>query len=179
MTRIWTKLQRLAARFGNERGATAVEFALVAAPLVALTLAGVQTAIIYFFDQTLQTATEKSARSLMTGNAQLAGMTQTQFLNLVCTNAPVFTCANLMVDVESASSFSSISTTPLTPTYNAQGQVTNTWGYSPGGPGDIVIVRVMYNWPVVGGPLSLNLANQANGDYLIQATSVFKNEPYQ
>ena len=37
----------------------------------------------------------------------------------------------------------------------------------------------MYNWPVVGGPLLPGLANQANGDRLLVATAVFKNEPYQ
>jgi hypothetical protein len=57
--------------------------------------------------------------------------------------------------------------------------VTNSFAYSPGGPGDIVIMRVMYAWPVVGGPLGLNLANQPDGSHLMLATAVFKNEPYQ
>jgi Flp pilus assembly protein TadG len=161
-------------------GAAAVEFALLAVPLLALIFASLQTAVIFFADQSLQTVAQQSARQLMTGNAQLASMTQAQFATAVCNNAPsFFNCANLMVDVESSGSFSSVSTTPLTVTYNAQGAVTNTWSYSPGAAGDIVIARVMYNWPVFGGPLALGLANQSNGDHLLVATVVFKNEPYE
>jgi hypothetical protein len=111
-----------------------------------------------------------------------AGMTQTQFQTAVtnaCTAAGApLNCSSIMVDVESATAYSSASTAPLTPTYNASGQVTNTWAYSPGGPGDIVVLRLMYNWPVVAGPLLPGLANQSNGDRLLVATSVFKNEPY-
>jgi Flp pilus assembly protein TadG len=151
---------------------------MIMAPLIAVILASLQTAIIFFEGQALQTATERTARQLMTGSAQTASTTQTQFKSAVCAMATSFTCNNLMVDVQSASSFTSISTSPLTPTYNSSGAATNSWSYSPGGPGDIVIVRVMYDWPVVGGPLALNLANQSNGTYLLVATVVFKNEPY-
>lgn len=151
----------------------------MAVPLVALILAALQTAIIMFYDQALQTATEKSARQLMTGSVQSSALSQAAFKSLVCANAPLFQCSGLMVDVQSASSFSSISTTPLTLTYNGSGAVTNSWSYSPGGAGDIVILRVMYDWPVVGGPLVLNLADQANGAHLMVGTAVIKNEPYQ
>ena len=163
----------------DDGGAAAVEFAMVAIPFLFLILASLQIATIFFFDQALQTLTQKSARDLMTGNAQLANLTQSQFQTVVCNDAPsFFNCSNLMVDVESASAYSSISTTPLTLTYNAQGQVTNTWSYSPGNPGDIVILRVMYNWPVFGGPMMLGLVNQPNNNHLLIGTAVFKNEPY-
>jgi Flp pilus assembly protein TadG len=162
----------------HKDGAAALEFAMVAAPLIAIILASLQTAVVVFEDQALQTVAEQSARQLMTGKAQLASMTQTQFKNVVCGFATTFTCSKLMVDVQSGSQFSSINTTTLTPTYNGSGTVTNTWSYSPGNPGDIVIMRVMYNWPVVGGPLGFKLANQPNNNYLLVATAVFKNEPY-
>jgi Flp pilus assembly protein TadG len=168
------------ARFsGDTAGATAVEFAIVAVPFLSLILVSLQTATIFFFDGALQTAAQKSARELMTGSAQLSKLTQAQFKSAVCANAPNFQCANIMVDVQSASAFSNISTTPLTLTYNAGGAVTNTWNYSPGNPGDVVILRVLYNWPVAGGPLAFGLANQANGDHLLVGTAVVKDEPYQ
>jgi len=56
--------------------------------------------------------------------------------------------------------------------------VTNQWSYSPGNPGDIVVVQVMYQWPVVLGPLGFNLSNVGNGNRLLVSTAVFKNEPY-
>jgi Flp pilus assembly protein TadG len=164
----------------SRRGATAVEFALIAAPLIAIILAALQTAIVFFFDQALQSATQKTARQLMTGSAQTANMTQTQFNTALCGNLPsLFQCGKLMIDVQSASSFPNLNTGNLNLTYNAQNQVTNNFAYSPGGPGDIVIVRALYRWPVVGGPLGLNLSNQPDGSHLLIGTAVFKNEPYQ
>ena len=43
--------------------------------------------------------------------------------------------------------------------------------------GDIVVVRVMYLWPVFIGPLGFNLANHSNGSRLIMASAAFQNEP--
>ena len=161
-------------------GATAVEFAFVAVPLIALIFAALQTATILFLDQAIQTVAEQSGRQLMTGTAQQANLSQSQFQQLVCNNLPpVFQCSNIIIDVQSGPSFSSINTAPLTVTYDGKGAVTNNWSYNPGNPGDIVIMRVMYNWTVVDGPLHLGLATQANGTALLVGTAVFKNEPYQ
>lgn len=152
---------------------------MLVTPLVGIILASLQTAIIFAYDEALQSVTLKAARQLMTGTAQTSGLTQAQFTNAVCGYAsPVFTCSNIMVDVESGSTFSAIATAPLSLTYNASGVATNTWKYSPGNAGDIVIVRVMYNWPVIAAPLMPGLANQSNGSRLLVGTAVFKNEPY-
>ena len=164
----------------DQQGATAVEFALVALPLLSVILFLLQLAIVFFFDQALQTLTMQAARLLKVGSAQQQGMTQTQFRNAVCTLAPtVFRCPNLMIDVEASTNFSSVNTTAPTPTYSQSGTVTNTWNYNPGGPGSIVIIRVMYDWPVFGGPLAQPLINQPNQTHLLVGTVVIKNEPYQ
>jgi hypothetical protein len=39
------------------------------------------------------------------------------------------------------------------------------------------VVRVMYQWPVFGGPLGFNLSNLPNGNRLIMAAAAFQNEP--
>src|ERR1035441_7350248 len=134
-------------RFSKDAtGAVAAEFALIVVPLFALIVVSLQTAAIFFFDGALQTAAEKSARQLMTGSAQLSNLTQAQFKSAFCGNMPnFFQCANLMVDVQSAPTFSNLNTVPLTLTYNVAGAVTNTWNYNPGNPGDIVILRALYN----------------------------------
>ena len=59
------------------------------------------------------------------------------------------------------------------------GNVSNTWSYTTGSAGDIVIVRVMYLWPIATGPLGFNLGNQGSSNKrLLVATSVAKSEPY-
>jgi hypothetical protein len=114
----------------------------------------------------------------MTGQAQNGGMTAAQFGQLVCNPVSTFfDCANLMVDVESAGTFSAVNTGPPTLTYGANGQVTNQWSWSPGGPGQVVVVKAMYDWPVFG-PSILGLADQPDGGHLLIAVTVFKNEPF-
>jgi hypothetical protein len=39
------------------------------------------------------------------------------------------------------------------------------------------VVRVMYQWPVFGGPLGFTLSNLSNGNRLIMASAAFQNEP--
>lgn len=172
-------VQRLRRFRRDESAATAVEFAILFTPLVFLILASLQLSIIFFAGQCLQSAAITSGRQLMTGSAQQSGLTQAQFKTVVCNNSPMlFTCSNIMVDVESGTSFSGTSTSAPTLTYNAHGNVTNSFNYSTGGPGDIVVLHVMYNWPVIAAPLLPGLADQSNGDRLLVATSVFKVEPY-
>ena len=171
---------RLRSLVRDRRGATAVEFALLITPLMALILGSLQLALIFFAGDALQSVATTASRQLMVGSAQKGGMTQAQFHTAVCAHTPAFLpCSGLMVDVQSAGSYSSVSTTPITVTYDAKGNPTNAWSYSPGAPGDIVIVRVMYDWPVIGGPLAPGLANQSNGTHLLVGTTVLKNEPYQ
>jgi hypothetical protein len=83
-----------------------------------------------------------------------------------------------MIDVEVASSWSAANTGLPNLTFDSSGNVSNIWQFNPGNPGDIVIVRVMYQWPVFMGPLGFSLANLSNGNRLIMASTAFQNEAY-
>jgi Flp pilus assembly protein TadG len=162
-----------------ESGVTVVEFALVAAPFLAMLVAMFQAALVFFAGRVLDETTEAATRYIMTGQAQSSGMTQSTFATWVCEQTfALFNCNNFMINVQNYASFSAANTTTPTLTFNAQGQVTNTWNYNPGNPGDIVVVQVMYQWPVVLGPLGFNLSNLSNGNRLLASTIAFKNEPF-
>lgn len=164
---------------GCTRAATAVEFAIIAAPFIALLVAVLQTALVFFASRVLDETAEQASRYIFTGQAQTAGMTQTQFANFLCQkSSTLFTCSNFMINVQNYSSFASANTSTPTLTFDSSGAVTNQWAWSPGSPGDIVIVQVMYQWPVMMGPLGFNLANLANGNRLLVSTVAFKSEPY-
>jgi len=162
----------------HQDGATAVEFAMVAAPFLAMIFAIIETALVFFAGQALETAGADSARLIMTGQAQTQGFDQTAFKNAVCGKIyGLFDCAaGLYVDVKNYSSFAAISTgLPI----DANGVLqTGTFGYQPGGPGDIVVVRLMYQWPVYVSLLGLNLADSAGSKRLLMSTIAFRNEPY-
>ncbi len=174
------RLLRPCARLArSESAATVVEFALVAAPFLALLVALIQSALVFLAGRELDQVVSQSSRYIMTGQAQTANMTQAQFKTYVCNNtSALFTCSNFMINVQNYSDFSSASTAAPTLTFGAQGQVTNTWTFSPGGPGNIVVVQVMYQWPIVLGPLGFNLSNLSNGNRLLMSTAAFRNEPY-
>lgn len=163
----------------DQNGATAVEFALIGAPFIALLVALIQTFLVFFAQQLLETVVIQSSRSILTGQAQGQSLNQSQFANVVCSNVAIlFNCGNLMIDVQVAGAWTSANAGAPTLTFNGSGNVTNTWQFNPGNPGDIVVVRVMYQWPVFLGPLGFNLANLPNGNRLIMASTAFKNEAF-
>lgn len=167
------RLRRFAA---STAAATAVEFALVAAPFCALLIATLQTALVFFAQQVLQTATTESARLVMTGQAQNSNLTAAQFQQDVCGYAPVlFTCSDLYVNVQTFTSFSTMS--QMSPLQGGQFK-SNLMNYNTGGPGDVVLLQVFYQWPIVLGPLGFNLSNMNGNNRLLVGTAVFRNEPY-
>jgi Flp pilus assembly protein TadG len=163
----------------REDGAAAVEFALVAAPFLALLFAIMESALIFFASQTLETAVADSSRLILTGQAQGQGFDLTAFQQAVCQRtAAMFTCGNIMIDVRTSSSFSATNTSlPV----DQNGNLQNNFTYSPGSPGDIVVVRLMYQWPVYVSLFGLakSLSNMAGSTDLMMATAAFRNEPYQ
>ena len=159
----------------QEDGATAVEFGLLALPFFALMFAIIETALVFFAGQTLETATADASRLIMTGQAQTtAGFDQAKFKESVCSRIyGLFDCANgVKIDVRTAATFSAAN---LSKPLDANGNLMNDLMYSPGNAGDIVIVRVMYQWPIYVALLS----NMAGGKRLLMATASFRNEPYQ
>jgi len=159
-------------------GAAAVEFGLVAAPFLALVFAIMETALVFFAGQTLETAASDSARLIMTGQAQTQGFDQAKFKTEVCKRVfGLFNCAaGMQVDVRTYNSFADIDASkPI----DANGNLKNDFTYNPGGPGQIVVVRLMYQYPVYVSLLGLNLADMAGGKRLLMSTSAFRNEPFQ
>src|SRR5215471_12195227 len=97
----------------QQDGAVAVEFGLVAAPFLALVLAIMETAIIFFAGQALETAVADSSRLIMTGQAQTGSYSAAQFKNAVCAKIfGLFDCQNgVYVDVQKFSSFANVTNT--------------------------------------------------------------------
>jgi Flp pilus assembly protein TadG len=162
----------------REDGHAALEFAVVAAPFLALLFAILETALLFLANQTLETAAQNSGRLILTGQAQNQGYGMASFQQAVCTSlASFFNCNNILIDVRTASTFSAADTS--LPVQN--GQLQNNFTYSPGNAGDIVVVRLMYQWPVYVSLLGLSnsLSNISGNNHLLMATASFRNEPYQ
>jgi len=160
----------------DKRGVAVVEFGLIVIPLIAIILAVVQMCVTLFIQQTLETATEKAARLIMTGQNREANTSRANFKTLVCSKLPsLVPCSDVMVDVAAYSTVSAVDTATPTITYQ-NGTPNNSWSYDPGEDGEIVRLRVLYLAPSAYGPLNFTLANQPNGKRLMLATMIFKNE---
>jgi Flp pilus assembly protein TadG len=161
----------------NRRGSTAVEFALVAPVFFALLFAIIEIAMVFFASQVLETITQDSARTIMTGQAQNASLTQSQFKTAVCARIGVlFDCANgIYIDVQNYPSFGNVA---ISDPIDGSKNFVNNMSYNPGGPGDIVVVRLFYQWPLFVTGLGFNVANLNGSKRLLSATAAFRNEPY-
>ena len=171
-------------RFRRGRGGSAaVEFALVAPVFFALLFAIIESAMMFFATQVLETVTQNSARQILTGQAQTASLTEAQFLStVVCPTGSVasmlFSCLppSFYIDVESYSQFSSV---VMSSQIDGSGNfITSNLGYNPGGPGDIVVVRMFYKWPLFVTGLGYNVSNLSGNQRLLYGTAAFQNEPY-
>jgi len=162
--------------------ATAVEFAIIAPAFLATLIAVLQTCVFMFAQAVLQNAATEAGRYFLTGQAQNNNCTATQIINGGCSTlagvcpAALFNCSNMYLVVQNYSSFSSASTSPPA-MYNGSTPITS-YTYAPGTPGDIMVVQLIYAWPVVGGPLGFTLANLPNGSAEMVGVSAFRVEPY-
>jgi Flp pilus assembly protein TadG len=173
-----SRMSRLLCRFVRQRRAsTTLEFGLVAAPFIALTVGILQTAVVFFAGQALETGAATASRLIMTGEAQTQGWNATQFKQQVCAAiSGILNCASsVYVDVQDCTSFAACNLSlPISSgTFNA-----SSLGYNPGGPGDKIRVRLYYQYPAYMNLLGFSLSNLSGGYDLLAATAVFQNEPY-
>lgn len=172
----------------KNRGATAVEFALIATPFVFMIFALIETMLVFFTQTTLEAAVAEESRKIRTGQAQstAAPISQTQFKANVCNRLyGLADCTNrLFVLVEA---FSAVPTGPLAQPWTDGSLVPGSAAdepYQASTSGQMVIVRSFYVWPLLTPGLSNALSNYSGGAYgsynrMLVATSAFRNEPYE
>jgi Flp pilus assembly protein TadG len=162
-------------RFRRDRnGSVAIQFAMIAIPFFMMIFAIMEICMIFFATQVLETATHDAARLIMTGQAQMAGMSATQFKADLCTRlVGLFDCPSVDVDVKSYPTFANISlNNPI-----SGGSYSNPTTFQPGSAGQIVVVRTFYQWPLFVTNLGYNPGNLNNKKRLLVSTASFRNEP--
>ena len=161
----------------QEDGTAAVEFGMVAMPFLALVFAIIETALVFFANQVLETAASDGARLIMTGQAQEQGLSKDTFKEYVCSRVyGLVNCtAGVHVDVQTVTSFASAN---LTKPLNGDNELdTSGFKYEPGDAEQIVVVRLVYQWPTYVA--MLGLSNMAGNNRLMMATAAFRNEPFK
>ena len=178
----------------NREGSAAVEFMLIAPLFFALLFAVIETALMFFASQILETVAQDSARAIKTGQAQSGATcggspcTAATFKTYVCSRIPaILTCNNISVDVQNYPSFANIT---ITNPIDANGNLNSgNFGYNPGASSacsgnvscsnSIVKVALYYPWQLFVTGLGYNISGgMANNQRLLSAVAVFRDEPY-
>jgi Flp pilus assembly protein TadG len=169
----------------NERGAVAVEMAIIGPPFLLTLLSIVELGLILTTQALLDGATRDAARLIRTGQVSSAGNTIGTFQTLICNDMSMLltiaTCTNnVLIDVVSsptATNFAGLTFAACASNAGSGGP--NPCPFSAGNPGDIVAVQVSYQRPFiipwVGNLLSVASDSQ---HVLLQSNVAFRNEPF-
>lgn len=170
---------RFAMRFASARsGAAAVEFALIAMPLMLMIFACLELALIILLSVTLDNATEVASRDIRTGITTSSNSTLTTFKQKICDNMGWLgaTCmSDLRVDVKTYTSFAAVPTTDLV---SGGAFDTASFTYTIGAGQSIQLVRAYYEWPLFTPFLEGGMTTLSNGNAIVSSKVVFKNEPF-
>ena len=183
MARALTSVLRRFVRFRRARdGSAAVEFALLALPFFLLTFGMAEVAMIGLMQTSLNFAVSETARSIRTGQSQMAGASATQIKQQLCSELgsllTVDCNANLFLDVDTFASFVAAQNDNANPVQNGQFNQSGM-AYNPGQPSSIVVVRAYYRWQVMTPFFQSVFANVSGGQRVMSSTMMFRNEPYQ
>jgi Flp pilus assembly protein TadG len=168
----------------NERGAVAVEFAILALPFFALIYALLETSIVFLAGQILDSAVNDTSRKLRTGQAQTASWSIDEFRSEMCERLyGMFDCNEVKIAVSTVAGFSNaaINITPIDPdcrTDETKCDWTITESYTPGIGSQVVLVQAYYKWPILLNLPGVSLATNADGTKTLSAVRVFQNEPF-
>jgi len=161
---------------GKDEGVTAVEFSLLLAPYMMLTLGIFEIAMMFTSASLLEGATNKAARQIRTGQLQQsAASPEDAFRDAICGYKMVFIdCNDIIVEVQQLDSFGDFGAAAAQ--FDEDGNLVSR-GVSPGGANDRVLVRTAYRYnmmtPIVG-----ELLSGGNGSKLFMSTIVLQSEPY-
>lgn len=182
----------------DERGTTAIEFAIVAFPFFMFVFGIIGISMHYFVMNSLEKGMDQASRMIRTGQAQSAGWTVGQFENYICnkansrnpTNAADLLadqddghikCDSLQVFLQRRSDWSQVTPEPCV---NVSGtKRVNTTNKSDllsvytGGANDVVVVTMCYEWDFTTRIPFLRF-DTADGAMIMQSATSFRTEPY-
>ncbi len=163
-----------AARFrGDTAGVTAIEFAFVIGPFLALTLGTMEVALIHLMRSSVSNAVEDASRPIYTGEAGCATIetVKAQICSRISMQNEQTCTENLKVILEELDGFDG-------DRMEADADFASiTDSVDPGGSESTMLLRTYYRWDVLF-PLMDQAMGGDDGVLLLTAGTAFKNEPY-
>ena len=182
--RRWT---HLASRFlSASEATTAVEVGLLGLPFLSLIVGIVVIGFMAWSSSTLDFATQKAARQIMTGALQANGTTAPQFRSgVLCAYlpSPLFDCSKLVVNLTTIAESNEPTGWYDLVTANQSGLIRPVMdnavtSFCLGAGNSYQVLQVLYPFPIYFRLVATPAALAAN-QFVVMSTLVFKNEPFQ
>lgn len=163
----------------DHRGATAVEFSLIALPLVFLIFGLIEISMVFTKQGALEYATLQAARQIRTGQAQQSGDAETIFREALCNSASfLLDCDDIIYDVQTMDSFAQANEAPP-PVFNEEGEL-ESQGFVVGGAETVTMIRTIHRHQIITPMMQPLLSNGGeNNTRLLISTVVLETEPYE
>ena len=163
----------------DDQGVTAIEFAMVGLPFFMLVLGILEFGLAFFVNRIVDNAVLEASRLVRTGQGQAFSVNT--FRDKLCQSMPVLPCnaGKVQVKVEKIKSFGTAGTNfdKLPPMLDKDGKPTGDQ-YDPNiGRSEIVVVRVIYRWPMFSSFLNFG-AGDGSGERKLYSTHIFRTEPW-
>lgn len=159
-----------------QQGVTAIEFALLAVPFVLIVIGIIELALVNTAGFVLQGAVSDAARLIRTGQVQQAEADpEDMFFEALCDHAGMLlNCDNLQYTVETLDNFADADDADL----DENGGLNNQQ-FDPGSARDIVLIRVVYLYPLLTPLIGEFFSDYPENTKLLMSTIVLETEPYQ
>lgn len=165
--------------FKRKEGTTAVEFALVGIPFVLMVVGTIEMSLMFTAQAVLHESTTTAARLIRTGQIQTGQMGdgETAFRDAVCDFAALMIpCGRIQFQVMQIGQFGDADEVPPAE-FDEDGNLEDQ-GFDPGSVSEVVMIRVVYNYPVIT-PFMQPILGETGGHRQMISTIILQNEPYQ
>ena len=168
----------------DEEGATAVEFAIVGGPFFLLVFAIIESSLLFFANQYLETVVDDVARLYRTGRTGDVA-TAAKLKEEMCDRiVALFNCNRIITHVDVAEKFTDL---PPPPQSNNVSNLDGDGNYAPPErfddaavcPGQVVQFTASYEWPIYTNYAAPLVSEGLNNNALINVTAVVRTEEFQ
>lgn len=163
----------------HEHGATAVEFALIAAVFLWVLVGLVELGMLMLLNNGLEDGVDRAARLLRTGQTQRLNIDVSKFRSHICNQVLLKdSCMRkLIVDVRAYPDFGSIPDLSK-PKRDRNGNLNLRAQYVKGAPRQVLLVRAYYDWKFFTPMIGRLMSNDGSNAFLLSVATTFRTEPY-
>lgn len=159
-------------------GVTAVEFSLLALPLIVMVIGIIEISLMFTTQSLLDASTATAARLIRTGQVQQDGGNEEMFREALCDFAEILIpCDDIQLQVQVLEDFGSAEETPP-PEFDEEGNLEGQ-GFAAGDINSVILIRAVYQYSIMTPLMQPVLTNRADGTRLMISTIVLQNEPYE